>query len=325
VAQSSGGGGFLKVLFWGTPLFSLPSFQELRAGGHEIVGVITQPDKPKGRGRKLAPSPVKEAALEAGIPVLTPAKPRGPEFLDQIRQLSPDISVVVAYGHILPTDVLDLPPRNSINVHASLLPELRGAGPVSWAILQGMEETGITIMRMAKGMDAGPILLQRPLAIGLRETASELTVRMAAEGGRALVEALSGLEAGTLEEREQDHAAATFAPKVNRELARIDWTRPARELGWHLRGFDAVPGAWTTLEGEPVKLFGPDPLEEAPHSSLPGAILQGSAEDGLVVACGVGALAGALRVHEAQPPGKRRMPVDAWLRGFSMEKDASFQ
>jgi len=253
--------------------------------------------------------------------VLTPAKPRGPEFLDELRHLSPDLSVVVAYGHILPLDVLELPSRHSINVHASLLPELRGAAPVNWAILQGMEDTGITIMRMAEGMDAGPILFQRPLAIGPRETASELTVRMAAEGGMALVEALSGLEAGTLEEREQDHAAATFAPKVGRELARIDWTRPARELGWHLRGFDALPGAWTTLDGEAVKLFGPDPLEGYPHSAAPGAIIQGSSEDGLVVACGEG----ALRVHEAQPPGKRRMPVDAWLRGFSMEKDASFE
>lgn len=308
-------------MFWGTPLFSLPSFQQLRAGGHEIVGVVTQPDKPKGRGRKLAPSPVKEAALEAGVPVLTPAKPRGPEFLHQISGLSPDISVVVAYGHILPVDVLELPPRRSINVHASLLPELRGAGPVSWAILQGMQETGITIMRMAEGMDAGPILLQRPMAIGARETASELTVRMADEGGKALVEALAGIEAGALDEMEQDHAAATFAPKVSRALARIDWSRPARELDWHLRGFDAIPGAWTTLNGEPVKLFGPEVLEGSFDGAEPGTVLQGSAEDGLVVACGTG----GLRIRETQPPGKRRMPVEAWLRGYSLEKDASFQ
>jgi methionyl-tRNA formyltransferase len=321
VAQGSGGGGVLKVLFWGTPLFSLPSFEEVRAGGHEIVGVVTQPDRPKGRGRKLAPSPVKEAALEAGVPVLTPDKPRGPGFLDQIRELSPDISVVVAYGHILQPDVLELPPFHSINVHASLLPALRGAAPINWAILQGMEETGVTIMRMSEGMDEGPILLQRSLAIGPRETASELAARMAAQGGKVLVEALAGLEAGTLEVLEQDHSAATYAPKVSREVARIDWTRSATELGWHLRGFDTVPGAWTTLAGEALKLFTPEPLDETSHGATPGTILQGSAEEGLVAACGEG----ALRIHQVQPPGKRRMSVEAWLRGFSLQGDDAFQ
>lgn len=293
----------------------------LRAEGHEVVGVVTQPDKPKGRGRKLSPSPVKEVAMGAGIPVLTPQKPRGPEFLNEIRALSPDISVVVAYGHILGLDVLHLPSSGSINIHASLLPELRGAGPVNWAVLEGMETTGVTIMRMVEAMDAGPILLQRSVPIGPTETASELGARLSEVGVEALVEALAGLEAGALEEREQDHSAATFAPKVSREMARIDWNRPAGELGWHLRGFDSVPGAWSLLGGESVKLFGPDPKDDFTHDQSPGTIMEGSPAEGLLVACGMG----ALRIMEAQPAGKRRMPVSAWLRGHPLEKEAVFE
>jgi methionyl-tRNA formyltransferase len=321
MAQDPGGGGLLKVLFWGTPDFSLPSFHRLREEGHEIVGVVTQPDRPKGRGRKPAPSPVKEAALEAGIPVLTPERPRGPEFLQELRSLSPGLSIVVAYGHILPQEVLDLPPGGSVNVHASLLPELRGAGPVNWAILLGMEETGVTIMRMVEAMDAGPILLRRSTPIGSRETASELGSRLAREGGEALVEALAGLEDGSLEEREQDHSKATFAPKVNREVARIDWNRSARELGWHLRGFDHIPGAWSVLDGDSIKLFGPEPQEGSSPGIRPGSVLKGDAEEGLVVACGTG----ALRIHEVQPPGRRRMGVKEWLRGYSLEKGMAFR
>ena len=293
----------------------------LRAEGHEVVGVVTQPDKPKGRGRKLSPSPVKEVAMGAGIPVLTPQKPGGPEFLNEIRALSPDISVVVAYGHILGLDVLHHPPSGSINIHASLLPELRGAGPVNWAVLEGMETTGVTIMRMVEAMDAGPILLQRSVPIGPTETASELGARLSEVGAEALVEALAGLEAGALEEREQDHSAATFAPKVSREMARIDWNRPAGELGWHLRGFDSVPGAWSVLGGESVKLFGPEPMDDFTHDQSPGTILEGSPAEGLLVACG----RGALRIMEAQPAGKRRMPVSAWLRGHPLEKESVFE
>jgi len=308
-------------LFWGTPFFALPSLLGLRAGGHEVVGVVTQPDRPKGRGRKLAPSPVKEAAREARIPVFTPQKPSGPEFMSEIQALAPEVSVVVAYGHILRTEVLHLPSFGSINVHASLLPELRGAGPVNWAILQGSKHTGVTIMRMVEAMDAGPILGQASVTIGPEETASELGIRLSKVGVPALVEALAGIEAGTLEEKEQDHAAATFAPKVSRELARIDWSRPAEELGWHVRGFDSVPGAWSNLGGESIKLFGPKPIMELSHGRAPGTILNGSQDEGLLVACG----RGALRISEAQPPGKRRMSVSAWFRGHQLDKDEAFQ
>lgn len=319
--QVPGGGGFLRVLFWGTPHFALPSLQALLHGDTEVVGVVTQPDRKKGRGRKLAPSPVKLLAQEAGVPVLTPERPRGREFLEEMEALSPDLSVVVAYGHILPLEVLHLPPMESINVHASLLPELRGAGPVSWAILRGLEVTGVTIMRMVEEMDAGPVLLQKEEPIGPRQTASELGERLSELGAQALVEALTLLAEGRAVEVEQDHRAATFAPKVDREMARVDWSRSLRELDLHLRGFDEVPGAWSLLEGQPLKLFSPEPRRESDHSLPPGALVEASPEAGLAVAC----RDGVLMVKEVQPAGKRRMPASAWLRGHPLPAKVSFE
>jgi len=322
VAEEPGrGGGFLRILFWGTPFFSLPSLRALIYEGHDVVGAVTQPDRPKGRGRKLAPSPVKEVALEEGLPVLTPETPRGREFLEEIRGLDAELSVVVAYGHLLLPEVLTLPPGGSINVHASLLPELRGAAPVNWAILQGMSRTGISIMRMVEAMDAGPVLFQVEEDIGPTETATELGTRLSEVGAEALIETLALLEAGMVMEEEQDHALATFAPKVGRDLARIDWDRNAEELGWHLRGLDAVPGAWSTLEGDAIKLFGPVPEPRFSHGTRPGAVLHASPEEGLLVACGTG----ALWVREVQPAGGRRMAVESWLRGRALAPDTSFE
>lgn len=320
--QVPGGGGFLRVLFWGTPHFALPSLEALVEGDTQVVGVVTQPDRRKGRGRKMAPSPVKAFAQEVGIPVLTPERPRGETFKEALAALEPQLSVVVAYGHILPLDVLHLPPLQSINVHASLLPALRGAGPVNWAILKGLEVTGITIMRMVTEMDAGPILLQRKEPIRPRDTASELGARLSRLGARALMEALNRMEAGEVEEVEQDDAAATFAPKVDREMARVHWSRSAGELDRHLRGFDAVPGAWSMLEGQPVKLFSPLPGEESGSPASPGTILSAApGEEGLVVACG----SGTLRIGEVQPSGKRRMPSEDWLRGHPLPEESSFE
>ncbi len=311
----------MRVLFWGTPIFALPSLSALIYEGHDVVGIVTQPDRPKGRGRKVTPSPVKELATEEGLPVLTPEKPKGQEFIEAVRALDPEISIVVAYGHILGSEILSLPVRGSINVHASLLPELRGAAPVNWAILNGKETTGVTIMRMVDQMDAGPILFQIPEDIAPDETATELGTRLSEVGAEALVEALALMEDGALEEVDQDEGAATFAPKVNRGLARIDWDRGAHELGCHIRGLDAVPGAWTTLQGEPIKLFKAAPEVERTVDARPGSILQASQESGLVVACGQG----ALRVQEVQPAGAKRMGVGAWLRGHSISQDLSFE
>lgn len=285
------------------------------------MGVVTQPDRPAGRGRRLTPSPVREAALEEGYRVLTPEKPKGEEFLRDLRALEPDISVVVGYGHILRPEVLSLPPRGSINLHASLLPELRGAAPIQWAILRGLEITGVTVMRMVEAMDAGPILLQVKEPIGPEDTASELAERLGVVGAEALVEALVLMEEGLVEEVEQDHSRATYAPKLDREKARVDWTRPAQELAWHLRGMDEDPGAWSTLEGEPYQLFRPIVAEAPEGAAEPGSIIAADPKKGLRVACG----SGVLEIREIQPPGGRRMPVEAWLRGHRLSAGARFR
>ena len=301
----------MRVLFWGTPQFAVGPLEALLAAGREIVGVVTRPDRPRGRGRRtVAPSPVKRRALELGIPILTPARPRGEAFLAELRARAPEVSVVVAYGHLLPPEVLELPPRGSINLHASLLPELRGAAPIQWAIIRGARRTGVTVMRMTAGMDEGPVLLRRSLRIGEEETASGLARRLSALGAELLPEALDGLEGGMLAEVEQDHARATYAPKVDRGTARIEWGRGAREIQALVRGMDAVPGAWTSFRGAPVKLFGPrigDPGSPAP----PGTVLRRDPGEGLLVQAG----AGALLFTGVQPAGRRRMEAGAWLRG----------
>ena len=298
----------MNVLFWGTPAFAVPSLIALDEEGHEVVGVVTQPDRPAGRGRRIRPSPVKEVANAAGYPVFQPERPRGEAFLKDIRALEPDISVVVAYGHILNREVLDVPRLGSINVHASLLPELRGAAPINWAIVRGYETTGVTIMRMVEAMDAGPVLLRNPEPILRGETASGLSLRLSEVGAETLIAALAVLEAGVAVWKEQDHQAATYAPKVDRSVARIDWSMDARAVSNHIRGMDAVPGAWTLWQGQPLKLFEPGALEGA---GTPGQVLVADPDEGFVVAAGEG----AVRLDQVQPPGKRRMAADEWLRG----------
>jgi len=327
----------LKILFWGTPEFAVPSLRALDSEGFEVVAVVTQPDRPAGRGRRLTASAVKLAALELGLPVLTPERPRGDEFLARIRAFEPDLSAVVAYGHILRREVLDVPKQGSINVHASLLPALRGAAPINWAIAQGLEETGVTIMRMVEAMDAGPILLAVREPILPDETAAELTVRLAEVGAATLVEALALLAVGQLEEVAQDHAAATYAPKVDRETARIDWTRTAEEIADFVRGMDDMPGAWSELSGAPVKLFrptvassDPSPLPADPTANggqpptgvpaRPGTVLDAHAERGLAVATDEG----VVLFDEVQPPGKRRMSAADWINGRGVHTGQRF-
>lgn len=300
----------MRIVFWGTPEFALPSLRALIGEGHDVVAAVTQPDRPAGRGRRLRASAVKTLAQEESIPLLTPERPRGEAFLSALRALEPELSIVVAYGHILVPEVLEIPERGSVNVHASLLPELRGAAPVQWAIARGHERTGVTVMRMTAGMDEGPIFLQRELPIGPEDTGSGLALRLSELGAEALVEALTLMEAGALEATPQDHERATYAPKVGRDAARIDWARPARAVVNHVRAMDMVPGAWSRLGSEPVKLFSPRPAE-GPGGAEPGTVLQADPDEGLVVA----ASEGAVRFLEVQPPGKRRMETGAWLRG----------
>ena len=311
----------MRSLFWGTPEFAVPSLRALDDEGFDVVAVVTQPDRPAGRGRVPRSSPVKSVALDQGTEVLQPESPRDAEFQARIRELAPDLSVVVAYGHILADEVLRIPRLGSINVHASLLPELRGAAPINWAIARGHETTGVTIMRMAREMDAGAIIHQVEEPILDDETASELSVRLSELGAEALIEALALIGEGAAEEQEQDHAAATFAPKIDRDTAHIDWSRPAREIAWHVRAMDEVPGAWTTLAGEAVKIF--RPTVESPTVatiSAPGTVLQ--ANGGLLVATGAG---GALRLGEVQPSGGRRMGASDWIRGRRVAAGQRFE
>jgi methionyl-tRNA formyltransferase len=301
----------VKVLFWGTPPFALPALRALAEEGHDVVGVVTQPDRPAGRGRAVAFSSVKQEALEEGIPVLQPERPRGDEFMAQLRALEPDVSIVVAYGQILRPEVLELPRLGSLNIHASLLPELRGAAPIQWAIIRGHETSGVSIMRMEAGLDSGPVLLQAEEPIAPEESASELASRLAEIGAEAMIEALLLLESGDSTETPQDNARATYAPKLERGMARVDWTRPAPELARLIRGLDDHPGAWSPLEGRgPVKLFRPV-AHAGDGAGAPGEVLEADAQDGIVVACGEG----ALRLREVQPPGKRRMHAAEWVRG----------
>jgi methionyl-tRNA formyltransferase len=297
----------MRIVFFGTPEFAVASLERLLHERYDLAAVVTQPDKPQGRSRStLVEPPVKLAAAKAGLQVLQPERPTGDVFLASLRRLAPDLGVVVAYGHILRRDLLTLPPRGMINVHASLLPRLRGAAPIQHAILEGDGVTGVSIMRMEEGLDSGPVLLQVDTPIGERETAGELSGRLAELGATALLAALARLEDGTARAEPQDAAAATYAPKVDRDSARLDWTRQPAALARQVRAFDPAPGAWTTHHGAPLKLFGPTVRED---QGEPGRVL--SAGDDLVVAAGGGALA----LREVQPAGKTRLPVADWVRG----------
>lgn len=298
----------MRVLFWGTPDFAIPPLAALLGEGLDVIGVVTQPDKPQGRSRStVVASPVKELALREEIVVLQPVKARDPEFMEEIRKLEPDISVVVAYGQILAREVIDLPKQGTLNIHASLLPALRGAAPIQGAILAGFAETGISIVRMVPALDAGPVLHQVKTPIGPDETYGELALRLSELGALAIVEALALMSAGAATPKEQDPALVTHAPKVTRESARIDWAQDALQVSRGIRAYDPRPAAFTAVNGAEVKLFHPSLAQGL--SGNPGQVLE--AGDELVVACGEG----AVRIREVQPAGRRRMAAGDWTRG----------
>ena len=299
----------MRILFFGTPDFATPPLRALIGEGHDVVGVVTQPDRPQGRSRStLVPSPVKQVALEEGIPVFQPERPRGEEFLAQLRALDPDVSVVVAYGHILKQDVIDLPRLGTLNIHASLLPRWRGAAPIQAAMLAGDSETGVCIMRMVLGMDAGPVLLSLRTGIDDQETAGELTERLSEMGAEAVVEAVTMLDLGALEEVPQDAALVTFAPKIDREKARLDFTRSAVEVVRAIHAYDPKPGAWGMLRGGEVRLYGARAIADRQGDA--GEVLA-VGEMGMIIACGQGAVA----VESVHPAGKRRLAALDWAQG----------
>jgi methionyl-tRNA formyltransferase len=300
----------VRLVFFGTPEFAVPALRALIGEGFDLSAVVTQPDRPQGRSRsRLIPPPVKDVAAAEALPVLQPEHPDDPAFLDALRPYAPDLGIVIAYGHILKPTLLALPTHGMINVHASLLPALRGAAPIQHAVIQGLEETGITIMQMDQGMDTGPILHQVPTPIATDETAGELEIRLAELGALALIEALALLEAGVLQSRPQDDTRVSYAPKLTVEGARIAWTEGAAQVARCLRGLDPRPGAWTELSDRRIKLFGPRPAGGAPASADPGEIVE--TDPALLVATGDG----LLQILDVQPEGKARLSASEWVRG----------
>ena len=300
----------MRIIFWGTPDFAVPSLRALLGEGFDVVAVVTQPDRPHGRSRsRLVPPPVKAVALEEELAVLQPESPSSEEFVTELSHIEHDLGVVVAYGHILKKQVLELPLQGMVNVHASLLPALRGAAPIEYAILEGYAETGVTIMQMAERMDAGSVIHQVSTPIATDETGGELTVRMAEIGALALVEGLALFAAGVAEILPQDDSMATFAPKISRELAQIQWTESCDRIARKVRAFDPRPGSWTRHKGTELKLFGPRPADEFASDGDPGQVIE--TDPAFVVATADG----ALQFLDVQPAGRPRMAAADWLRG----------
>ena len=296
----------MRIVFMGTPDFAVPCLRALLDGGYDVAGAFTQPDKPKGRGHRVQPPPVKELAEARGVPVFQPPTLKDGTALEILRRLSPDLIVVAAYGKILPRAVLELPRYGCINVHASLLPKYRGAGPIQWCVLNGESVTGVTTMQMAEGLDTGDMLLRQETPIGPDETASELHDRLAEIGAGVLLQTLERLKAGTLAPQPQDDAQASYAPMLTRQLSPIDFTRPARQVHDQIRGLAEWPCAETALDGKRLKVY--RSALEPGRSGKPGEVLP---DGGLLVACGEG----AVRLCEVQLEGAKRMDSAAFLRG----------
>lgn len=307
----------MRIVFMGTPDFAVPSLEALLRSGHAVVGVVTQPDRPKGRGQAVIASPVKRVAERAGLPILQPLKMKDPVFVEALRAWRPDVIAVAAFGRILPKIILDLPPRGCINVHGSLLPKYRGAGPIQWALINGESVTGITTMLMDEGMDTGAMLLQEVVPIEPDDTAGSLSSKLAEVGGRLLIETLRGLEADTLRPRPQDPARATLAPLLKKEDGVIDWTLPAGAIVNRLRGLTPWPGAYTYLNGERWIIWKAEAAPVDPsrgYSAGPPGTILAAGKDGVLVMTG----GGWLKVVEFQPANSRRMTAAQYLAGHAV-------
>jgi methionyl-tRNA formyltransferase len=302
----------MVAVFMGTPPFAVPTLEAL-ARRHRVALVITQPDRPAGRGQKLTPSAVKVKAIELGLQVYQPEKIRTPEAFERLRQLAPDTIVVVGYGQIIPQTIIDLPRYSIVNVHSSLLPKYRGAAPINWAIANGETITGVTTMQIEKRLDAGDILLRRDTAIGPAETASELAQRLAPMGAELLIGTLESLAAGGITPQKQNETEATYAPILKRQDGWIDWQRPAAEIFNRIRGFDPWPGAYTSFRGKRLHIRRAHPLTGA--SLAPGRV---STKDGFLTGCGGGT---ALQLLELQIEGKQRVSADDFVHGYRPAED----
>lgn len=304
----------MKIVFMGTPEFAVPSLKALVEAGHEVCGVFTQPDKPKNRGMKLQPTPVKEYALTCEIPVFQPAKLRDGEAIAILKDLAPELIVVAAYGKILPVDILELPPKGCINVHSSLLPKYRGAAPINWAILNGEEESGVTIMYMAEGLDTGDIIAAAATPIALDENAQQLHDRLADMGAELVTQVVAAMEQGSVTAVAQDEALSCYAPMLSKELSQIDWNKSARCIHNQVRGLYPWPSAVAEIDGIRCKILQTKLCNET-TAKAPGSFVQVD-KKGLRIACGDGDV---IEILELQPDGKKRMAATAFLLGHPIK------
>jgi methionyl-tRNA formyltransferase len=310
----------LRIVFCGTPGFALPALRHLiTQTDFRLEGVITQPDRPRGRGQQVSSSPVKDAALEAGIPVYQPEKIRSESAHDYFKRVAPDVVVIIAYGQIIPASLIAIPRLGWINLHASLLPKYRGAAPINWAIVNGEARTGLTTMQIDAGLDTGPMLLKHETAIGPDETAPDLTTRLADAGAPLMAETLRKLERGEIVPIPQDNSKATHAPPLKKADGRIDWRAPAPQIYNRIRGLQPWPGAFTTFRGKTCQIWG-KPLQPVAAGGMPGIILP-TQEDGLLVICGSGTV---LRVHQIQLEGRNRVTDREFMNGAKIAAGEQF-
>ncbi len=308
----------MRILFMGTAEFAVPSLKALLASEHQVIGVVTQPDRPAGRGRQLRISPVKGVAAEVGLPVYQPERVRSEEFIGLVRELNPDINVVAAFGQIIPKAILDIPKFGNVNVHGSILPKYRGAAPVHYALFNGETVTGVTTMLMNTGLDTGPILQQRGIEIQADDNEATLESRLADVGAELLIETLEAIEKGLVTPMPQDDLLATYSPSVKREECEIAWARSARDIVNRVRGCTPRPGAHTVIQDIPIKVWSCSVADHADSEGSPGDVLMVDS-DGIVVRAGDG----AVLLTEVQPANRKRMAAGEFARGYQIKKVSS--
>lgn len=299
----------MRIVFMGTPDFSVNALENIVKAGHDVVGVITQPDKPKGRGGKMQYTPVKEKALELGLDVYQPQRVKEPEFIDKLKEMNPDAIVVIAFGQILPKAILDMPKYGCINVHASLLPKYRGAAPIQWSVIDGEKETGVTTMYMNEGLDTGDIIDKVVVPIDEKETGGSLFDKLAIEGGKLILKTLIELENGTAVRTPQDDSKSNYAGMINKQLGKIDFNKSAKEIERLIRGLNPWPSAYTKMDGKTLKIWDAD-VDDSENDSAPGTITE-VGKDFIRVATGKG----SLKILELQLEGKKRMKTRDFLNG----------
>lgn len=304
----------MKIVYMGTPDFAVAPLEAIISAGHQVVLVVTQPDKQKGRGKEVQMTPVKTCALKHGIPVFQPVKVKEPEAVAKLREYPADIFVIAAFGQILSEEILNMPPLGCVNIHASLLPAYRGAAPIQWAVINGEKETGVTIMKMAKGIDTGDMFSKKVVPVDSKETGESLFAKLTKAGAELIVEALPGIESGELIPEKQDEQKATHAPRLDKSMGLIDWKKDAVVLERLIRGLNSWPSAYTTFRGKNLKIWEAD-VVEGKSARLPGAI-EAVRKDSFDVACGKD----LLRVYAVQLEGKKRMAVKDFLLGYGAEQ-----